>query len=256
MLELLHTKVTMSTDARSRGSSGPGNIRKEELERVWISEHEVVTHSLSKPLVIDNSKIPKETVCQEKGVCVCGKPEALLFQKNLVLCLKHFFPTPKKKDSASSAPPSPEAVKRQQLQEGFFVLRLQSRPAVEHSACDLWLHLGYINYSSWDFACLKLHWAHEQPQRPDELRLTAVPDDNLDEDLCLVVGFYFTTYGPMTSQNLGHPNLDLSWVTAVYTDKGGPEWRLRMGATWNLYTLHFALYMCPILYFYTSHSRL
>ena len=178
--------MALASDARSKSGSGTDNIRKIELEKAWTSEHEVVTHSLAEPLVVDTSKLHKSTVCQDKGVCVCNKPEALLFNKNLVLCLKHFSPAPKKKDSSNSVP-SPEAVKRQQLQQGFFVLRLVSGQVCELEPCELWLHLGYINYSSWDFGCLQLHRVTDQFVPHDEVRLTAFSDNpNAEDELYLI----------------------------------------------------------------------
>ena len=120
-----------------------------------------------------------------KGCLYMWEARSVAVSEEFGAMLEAFLPHSKKKDSASSAPPSPEAVKRQQLQEGFFVLRLRSKPTEEHSARDLWMHMGYINFTSWDFACLQLHWAHEQPQRLDEQRLTAIPGENPDEDLCL-----------------------------------------------------------------------
>ena len=171
--------MALAVDARMKGT-GPENIRKAEIERVWLSEHEVATHSLSKPLCINASNLVKGTMCQEKGVCVCTRPEVLLFQKNLILCLKHFFPAPKKSDKDAGIK-SPELIKRQQLQDGLFVLRFQSKPSADEVAsCDLFVHLGYINYSSWDFACLKLNLWGEQT-RADELRLSTLrnPEDEL-----------------------------------------------------------------------------
>lgn len=163
--------------------TGPENVRRAEIEKTWMKEHEISTHESCTPLRIDSANLFKRTVCNEKGVCVCAKPEALLFQKNLVLCLKHFFPAPKKAEK-DSGKPTPNMIKRHQLQEGFFVLRLQSKPLnPDMAVSDLFLHLAYINFSSWDFACLKLDlWDELMPE--DEIRLSALKD--LEDDLQLL----------------------------------------------------------------------
>lgn len=133
---------------------------------MWRKEHEVIQHANQQSLNINTAILHKMKVCGQQGVCVCRNRAALLFQHKLVQRMKLFF-------TGTAKNPSPQ---RTMLVDCFFVLALSPGPAEK----SFFLHIGNVNFSTWDFACLLLQKLSESNEPAGHvLHTTALQDGEI-----------------------------------------------------------------------------
>ena len=123
-------------------------FRKQALEDQWVQDHNIILNGEQERLQIDNngaSKIDGRTVCARLGICVCQRPDVLLFCKHLFQHMKGFF---KKMHKVPT-------FERSLLESGHVILQFWS------SDTDLepvFFHVGFVNYTTWHFSGMLLNF--------------------------------------------------------------------------------------------------
>ena len=136
-------------DALSSASQSE-NVTLANLLQHWRQDHALLRHEDQPELRIPEANVFKQTPCLKAGCCLCSehsKPRVKLL-KDLVKCLKPHFLRVKKK-------PSPERVVMEQWR---LVLRLASGEG--EGTCELYLHVGAANFTTWELTCLRMQEYH------------------------------------------------------------------------------------------------
>jgi hypothetical protein len=171
---------------------------KRKLEERWDQRHSMFLDSKVPKVVDTPSKRFMQTQCQKLGICVCqgSGHEAFCLHQNLVALARPFFAVPKTRKPKGSKVKvknvKPQA--RRHLDKAYLVLSLtaaRKEPAEQvddrnwgQLAVDLtrpagepishWLHVSYVNCSSWHFSVLHLDEANEGKAREDGLHILKV----------------------------------------------------------------------------------
>ena len=175
-MKVLHIADSVATSCQallhpsSLGPTKKYSLQK-NLQQAWSKRCRVFFHKDQpriKPGIATDSFEPKP--CFLLGLCVCGKypgssPEALHFWRQLVVCLKPVFAKARKQEKSHerllledkmlvfrfrSGPPHSVPQDAEEAEEGS----PQEREATEHVE---YIHVGYVNFSSWHFSCLRVH---------------------------------------------------------------------------------------------------
>ena len=122
----------------------------------WEREHAVFYHHDQQKIQINQANMFPQTSCNKHAVCVCGRspnscPDALLVFNKFIKLVKPIFTKTKTHISEQRA----------LLERAFIVLRF--RPQIPESEdrtlClheDLYIHVGYINFSTWIHSVMQL----------------------------------------------------------------------------------------------------
>ena len=136
----------------------------------WEKDHAVFYHGQQPRIKLDKSALFPTTKCYQYGICVCGKsptscPEALLVFNKFAKAMRSLFTKTK----------TLITVQRALLEKAYIVLRFRevtpessavadcsqaNVPVVE--AHDLYVHLGFVNFSSWQCTVMLLEKVADQ----------------------------------------------------------------------------------------------
>ena len=124
------------------------------LQSTWTHRCRIHFHADQPPIKrLDNVFRPSK--CLLHGLCICGKhegscPDAWFFSQNMTRWLQSIFF--KKQKIASPA--------RKELENNTVVLAFTQMPAQETEGLDAtvhYVHVGYINFSTWNYAAWRLY---------------------------------------------------------------------------------------------------
>ena len=141
-------------------------LTQQQVEDQWAKEHELFRHP-SSGLVAGSADVFKPTVCAKLGTCICSRVDKakLSMYHNLKTYIKSCHPGTQKKPS----------VELKQFTQALFVLEISTvhsntlYDAALHSpilALDespgpvLYLHVGFVNYSTWEMTCARLFYGN------------------------------------------------------------------------------------------------
>ena len=155
---------------------GEGDLRRSYLESKWQEEHQTVRHEAQTPLRLKKTKDTKN--CFKLGVCLCDRLDVKLFVKKLSAHLKTFFKIVKRVAT----------MERSLYEGGFIVLRFL---CPLDDGRELFLHVGYSHFVTWEFTCCRLHRVQDRHQAIDRgtvLLCLGQSDDFADctNDFCSV----------------------------------------------------------------------
>ncbi len=125
----------------------------------WSKDHEVFYHHDQKQIELDQNLLFPLTLCRKHGVCVCGQhpkscPEALLIFNKFAAQMRALFKKTKTHITQQ----------RLLLEKAYIVLRFRALPEESTDGPsvappvppDLYVHLGYVNFSSWRCSVMQL----------------------------------------------------------------------------------------------------
>ena len=101
------------------------------------------------------ARITGRTACAQLGICLCQKPEVLVFCKRLFQNMKGYFV---KRNKVLSR-------ERALLEGGYIVVRFSSSGLEGHPVH--WFHVGYTNFRTWHFSGMRLNLVRDRAQLPD-----------------------------------------------------------------------------------------
>lgn len=171
-------------------------LRKQFLEEQWERDHNIILHGEQAKLQIDRaavSKIDGRTLCARLGTCVCQRPAVLLFCKRLFEHMKGFF----KKIGKTMT------YERALLEGGQVILQFWSNDA---EAEPIFFHVGFMNYVTWHFSGMLLHF--EDFDEQNQVILLTVGNMHDEEDGPLRWLHLVQTVFEFVSQSL---DLSLAW---------------------------------------------
>ncbi len=120
-------------------------MRRGLLESRWHMDHNLIMNHEQEKLFIDKTgatKIEGRTLCARLGLCVCKRPDVLLFCKLLFQSMKALF---KKVNKV----PSEE---RSLLESGHVVIYFHS-----DEVDPVFFHIGFVNFTTWHFSGIQLY---------------------------------------------------------------------------------------------------
>ena len=153
---------------------GQSDISRKDLHAAWDMEHKIIRHCDQEKLRIDSNVVYRLSKCTRAGVCLHDAKDEDKFRIKFVHCAKRYFTKVNKILSPQRQllegrhivtllkeikPPNPEPVIVPASPEAAFAAVDPGMAVdVDSATCDeLFFHIGHINYSTWEFSCLRLH---------------------------------------------------------------------------------------------------
>jgi hypothetical protein len=211
------------------------------LEEAWKTQHSLLRHATAPELLNQKKDSFRPGLCHSAGMCVCkgSGEQAHFFEKKLMMLLKRHIMAPRRKNKNDPKPSKPRA--RVLVDKAFLVLKLSvaahtdadhdvpvngggaAASSWEQLAADclqaaghgpvfvdtvdrvdhLWLHISYINFSSFKSSVLELHG---QPS----------------EDGCLVLKVaHEPVFATMLESLSKHMDFKSRWSASWYSIKSG-----------------------------------
>ena len=177
-------------------------MHRSMLEKQWQTDHETIRHEAQPKLEMNPANRDSKT-CYKLGVCLCDRADVKVFCKKLFTHLKKSFPSAKKDKNKV------KTMERCLYEGGYVVLHFHSPCAANMvPARELFLQVGHTNFTTWEFACFRLHRVLDQTVGSNTVLLSIGSTDDFEDCLDEVCTIFAAVKSWL--------DLSLSWSLQVF----------------------------------------